>query len=91
MVVSTRRALNERTRRPWCATEAEAIGFGGITQVAEATGRSKPAILRGVRQLRGEAELPAGRVRQVGGGDRPLKWKLIANLRDVSIPWGAAR
>ena len=75
--------LNERTRRLWCATEAEAIGFGGITQVAEATGMSKPAILRGVRQLRGEAELPAGRIRQVGGGDRPLKDKDPTLLPDL--------
>ncbi len=75
--------LNERTRRLWCATEAEAIGFGGITRVAEATGMSKPAILRGVRQLRGEAELPAGRIRQVGGGDRPLKDKDPTLLPDL--------
>jgi hypothetical protein len=75
--------LNERTRRLWCASEAEAIGFGGITRVAEATGMSKPAILRGVRQLRGEAELPAGRVRQRGGGDKPLKDKDPTLLPDL--------
>jgi transposase len=75
--------LNERTRRLWCASEAEAIGFGGIARVAKATGMSRPAILRGVRQLRGEAELPAGRVRQRGGGDKPLKDKDPTLLPDL--------
>jgi transposase len=75
--------LNERTRRLWCASEADAIGFGGIARVAKATGMSRPAILRGVRQLRGEAELPAGRVRQRGGGDKPLKDKDPTLLPDL--------
>ena len=30
--------LTERSRRLWAATEAQAIGYGGIAQVVRATG-----------------------------------------------------
>jgi len=33
--------LDERTRRIWAAVEAQALGRGGISRVAEATGMSR--------------------------------------------------
>jgi hypothetical protein len=30
--------LNEKARRVWAATEAQAIGHGGVSEVARATG-----------------------------------------------------
>ena len=33
-----RRLLNERQRRLWAAAEAEALGYGGVSMVARATG-----------------------------------------------------
>ncbi|HET7522865.1 MAG TPA: ISAzo13 family transposase, partial [Acidimicrobiales bacterium] len=39
--------LDERARRLWAATEARAIGWGGITQVSEATGLSRITIHAG--------------------------------------------
>ena len=43
--------LDERARRLWAAVEARAIGRGGITRVAEATGLSRVTIRAGLREL----------------------------------------
>lgn len=65
--------LDERTRRLWAAAEAQAIGWGGISRVAAATGMSQATVRAGLREL--AADLPsaeAGRVRRTGGGRKPL-------------------
>jgi hypothetical protein len=43
--------LNERQRRLWAATEAQAVGHGGVTLVSQATGLGRKAIHRGLREL----------------------------------------
>jgi DNA-binding phage protein len=43
--------LDERARRLWAAAEARAIGRGGISQVAEATGLSRATIRAGWQEL----------------------------------------
>ena len=43
--------LDERARRLWAAVEARALGRGGISQVAEATGLSRATIRAGLREL----------------------------------------
>ena len=58
----------ERSRRLWAATEAQAIGYGGITQVVRATGIAASTIQRGLRELRSRAPLVATRTRKPGGG-----------------------
>ena len=71
--------LTERARRIWAAAEARAMGWGGITQVAAATGLSRITIKAGLEELadpdpalarkrRREPE----RSRQRGGGRKPL-------------------
>jgi hypothetical protein len=60
--------LNEHTRRVWAATEASALGYGGISLVARATGISRRAILVGLREVEAGDILPPGRVRRPGGG-----------------------
>ena len=60
--------LDEHTRRIWAATEADAIGYGGISVVARATGVSRRAILVGLREIKAGRVLPEGRVRRPGGG-----------------------
>jgi hypothetical protein len=69
--------LNERQRRVWAATEALALGRGGISRVAEATGLSRMTVRAGIRELRQRQRRPHAtlgpeRVRRVGGGRRPL-------------------
>jgi len=62
-------ALNERTRRLWAASEARAIGYGGIAVVERATGISRSTIERGLEELEAD-EVPLGpeRIRRPGGG-----------------------
>src|SRR5947209_13875084 len=60
--------LDERGRRRWAAVEARALGRGGITAVAAATGLSDRTIRNGLRELDCPDLLPAHRQRRAGGG-----------------------
>jgi hypothetical protein len=65
--------MTERLRRQWAAAEAESLGRGGITTVAQATGLSRTTIWTGLRELRIQTEHPEQtmgpeRVRAVGAG-----------------------
>jgi transposase len=75
--------LTERSRRVWAATEARALGRGGIALVARATGISTSTIGRGLSELRSRARLPAGRVRRPGGGRKRTIDKDPTLLRDL--------
>nr|WP_222598581.1 hypothetical protein [Lentzea tibetensis] len=59
--------LDERRRRLYLATEAEALGHGGISAVARLTEVSESTIVRGRAELADGAE-PLRRVRRPGGG-----------------------
>ena len=61
-------ALNERARRIWAATEARAIGRGGISLVSQATKISYSTIVRGLQELKSGESAQPGRVRRSGGG-----------------------
>jgi hypothetical protein len=67
-----RRSLDERGRRVWAATEARAIGRGGVTLVARATRLSRSTIHSGLRELGDREVAPQDRVRRPGGGRKPL-------------------
>ena len=66
--------MDERLRRLWAATEARALGRGGISRVSEATGLTPVTSRAGLRELEGHAggsappAAAAGRRRRVGGG-----------------------
>jgi hypothetical protein len=65
--------LEERTRRLWAAAEAKAVGYGGVSLVARATGLTRPTIHAGLKELAsGIVPLPEGRVRRSGAGRKPL-------------------
>ena len=69
--------LDERTRRLWAAVEARAIGRGGITRVAEATGLSQTTMRAGLRELDSQStsdthKVTRERLRRPGGGRRAL-------------------
>src|SRR5260370_29458010 len=64
--------LDERTRRAVAAAEALSIGRGGIMAVARATGVSRRAIAQGIKELQGEQEQEAGRVRRKGAGRKKM-------------------
>src|SRR4030095_16182556 len=67
--------LDERGQRLWAASEALALGRGGIITVARATGLAERTIPRGQRELRRPAASVAAanrRVRRPGGGRKRL-------------------
>ena len=61
-------SLNERSRRLWAAAEAQALGYGGASLVAQATGISRSTIIRGLQEARARKGAQGGRVRRRGGG-----------------------
>src|SRR5581483_1628461 len=65
--------LDERARRAVAASEALAVGWGGITAVARATGLSRAVIQLGIKELSGQVPLAAaGRIRRAGGGRKSI-------------------
>jgi len=60
--------LNERTRRLWAATEAVALGRGGLSMVRRATGLAFDTIYRGMKEMSEKGTLAIDRVRRPGGG-----------------------
>jgi hypothetical protein len=75
--------LTEQTRRFWAAAEALAIGRGGPTLVAEATGLARATILRGQRDLNQPQTLALPKQRRPGGGRKPLQDTDPTLLRDL--------
>jgi transposase len=63
--------LDERGRRRWAAVEAQALGWGGITAVARATGLSDRTIRTGLAELDAPEPLPSDRQRRPGAGRKP--------------------
>jgi transposase len=78
--------MNEKLRRHWAACEAMALGRGGVSSVAKATGLSRNTIRRGVGEIQvgmpGLAdELENSRIRRAGGG-RPRLIQRDKSLTD---------
>lgn len=84
--------FNERTRRIWAATEAQAIGTGGVARVAEATGMSRTTIFAGLREIKNPGDEPAlapDRIRRPGGGRKPVTETdptILADLEALVAP-----
>jgi hypothetical protein len=64
--------MDERVRRRWAATEALALGHGGITVVSHATGLAHNTIAAGIAELRVPGHADDGRVRRPGAGRKPI-------------------
>jgi len=75
--------FTERARRLWAASEARALGHGGIGLVERATGISRSTIQRGLRELEADTSLPPGRSRRPGGGRKSATVLDATLLRDL--------
>src|ERR1019366_177520 len=68
--------MDERVRRQWAASEAIALGWGGVSLTSQATGLARNTITQGVRELQERQARPESsvtqRVRQVGAGRKPI-------------------
>ena len=64
--------MDERVRRQWAASEAIAMGWGGVSLTAKATGLARNTIAQGVSELKERQACPEAfvseRVRCVGAG-----------------------
>jgi len=69
--------LNERQRRLFLATEAKAIGYGGITKVSDISGVSRVTITQGIHELEDDNKNTSELIycRRRGGGRKPVEQK----------------
>jgi hypothetical protein len=65
--------MDERVRRQWAAAEALALGYGGISAVAAATGLARNTIAAGIAELRQRTDdyEPTPSLRRPGAGRKP--------------------
>jgi len=75
--------LDERLRRLYTAAEAKALGHGGVSAVARATGVSRRAIANGLKELAAPAASSVKRIRQPGGGRKRTVTKDATLLHDL--------
>jgi hypothetical protein len=81
--------LDEAQKRWFVGREAMLLGHGGLKRMCELSGLSKPTVNKGIRELKAKQTLrEEGRVRQVGGGRKPLQqqdpeaFKLLQQLME---------
>jgi hypothetical protein len=81
--------MDERARRLWAGTEADAIGYGGVARVARATGLAISTVRKGRDEVRAGADGDdIVNVRRKGGGRRPFEeehpdaWSKLEKLVD---------
>jgi hypothetical protein len=60
--------MTERSKRIWAATEALALGRGGISAVSRATRIHRNTIAKGIEEIASPERLAADRIRRPGGG-----------------------
>ena len=81
--------MDERLKRHWAACEALALGYGGVSEVARATGMSRVTIRRGIAEVQGTmpdlVKEIQGRIRHAGGGRRPLQDVESTLLADLEL------
>ena len=64
--------LDERTRRLTVANEALSLGYGGVALAHRASGLSRKAIVKGMREIRAKTALAPGRIRRPGAGRKSI-------------------
>src|SRR5579872_3658470 len=77
--------LDERARRLVAASEADSLGYGGVSLVRRACGLSRKAIAKGLREIQ-EGRILEGRIRRPGAGRKPLiasDPKLVGRLEQI--------
>ena len=89
--------VNKRTRNIWAASEARALGHGGISWVPEATGIARRTLHAGLNAWSNKKKRAPERIRAYGGGRKrgtDKAPKLLSDLEHIylykkvtSFPW----
>ena len=74
--------LDERTRRLMAASEAKALGYGGVSLVHRACGLSRKAITKGIHEIEEGAGWKIGSAARAQAGNR-----LPCRTRGWWPPW----
>lgn len=69
--------MHEKLKRRWAACEALALGRGGLSAVAAATGMSRVTIRKGIREVERDfpdlaSRIAGERIRRAGAGRPPI-------------------
>lgn len=64
--------LNEKARRLWAASQARALGRGGVSAVANITGLSRVTIYLGLEEIKNVGPPDDERIRKKGGGRKKI-------------------
>jgi transposase len=81
--------LDERLRRLYAAAEAKALGYGGVSTVARATGVSRRVIGIGLKELDDPVASSVKQIRRPGGGRKRTVAKdatLVGDLEQLIEP-----
>jgi Rhodopirellula transposase DDE domain len=60
--------LDEQSRRRFAASEAQALGRGGVSLMSKITGLARRTIYRGLSDIRNKHSAGPGRIRKIGAG-----------------------
>jgi hypothetical protein len=76
--------LNEKTRRIWASIEAQALGRGGVSLVAKATGLSRTTIYVGRKELENQNQtVNQEGIRSPGGGRKLVEEIDLTLVKDL--------
>ena len=76
--------LNEKQQRIYLALEAELLGFGGVSEISRASGKSRPTILIGKKELVAKvSDAQQERIRKEGGGRKKVHEKQPEILEEL--------
>jgi transposase len=82
--------MNEKLRRRWAACEALALGRGGLSAVAAATGLSRTTIRKGIREVQQDysdlaSRIAGQRIRRIGAGRRRISAQDPSFVSDLKL------
>jgi len=81
--------LNEQSRRRFVALEAQALGHGGVSLMAQISGLARSTIYHGRSDILHAVSAPPGRIRKQGGGRKKKASEaptLVADLKRLVTP-----
>lgn len=78
--------LSEKDQRMILGSDAEVLGYGGVSLVSELSGVSRPTINMGRKELNGEVDIATtSRIRKQGGGRKKETAKQVGLEKELAL------